>query len=74
MDEETVRLRSHLEQMDAMLTAGGAVGRKLDFLLQEMNREANTTGSKCTDVKIARIVVEIKAELEKIREQTQNLE
>ena len=74
VDEETVRLRSHLEQMDAMLTAGGAVGRKLDFLLQEMNREANTTGSKCTDVKIARIVVEIKAELEKIREQTQNLE
>lgn len=74
VDEETVRLRSHLEQMGAMLTAGGAVGRKLDFLLQEMNREANTTGSKCTDVKIARIVVEIKAELEKIREQTQNLE
>ncbi len=74
VDEETVRLRSHLEQMDAMLTGGGAVGRKLDFLLQEMNREANTTGSKCTDVKIARIVVDIKAELEKIREQTQNLE
>ena len=74
VDEETVRLRSHLEQMGAMLTAGGAVGRKLDFLLKEMNREANTTGSKCTDVKIARIVVEIKAELEKIREQTQNLE
>ena len=74
VDEETVRLRSHLEQMDAMLTAGGGVGRKLDFLLQEMNREANTTGSKCSDVKIARIVVDIKAELEKIREQTQNLE
>ncbi len=74
VDEETVRLRSHLEQMDTMLTNGGGVGRKLDFLLQEMNREANTTGSKCTDVKIARIVVDIKAELEKIREQTQNLE
>lgn len=74
VDEETVRLRSHLEQMNAMLTAGGAVGRKLDFLLQEMNREANTIGSKCTDVKLARIVVDIKAELEKIREQTQNIE
>ena len=74
VDEETVRLRSHLEQMNTMLTGGGAVGRKLDFLLQEMNREANTIGSKCTDVKLARIVVEIKAELEKIREQTQNIE
>ena len=74
VDEETVRLRSHLEQMNTMLTTGGAVGRKLDFLLQEMNREANTIGSKCTDVKLARIVVDIKAELEKIREQTQNIE
>ena len=74
VDEETVRLRSHLQQMNDMLTAGGAVGRKLDFLLQEMNREANTIGSKCTDVNLARIVVEIKAELEKIREQTQNIE
>ena len=74
VDEETVRLRSHLEQMNSMLTAGGAMGRKLDFLLQEMNREANTIGSKCTDVKLARIVVDIKAELEKIREQTQNIE
>ncbi len=74
VDEETVRLRSHLEQMNHMLTTGGAVGRKLDFLLQEMNREANTIGSKCSDVKLARIVVEIKAELEKIREQTQNIE
>ena len=74
VDEETVRLRSHLEQMNNMLTAGGAVGRKLDFLLQEMNREANTIGSKCTDVRLARIVVDIKAELEKIREQTQNIE
>ena len=74
VDEETVRLRSHLKQMNDMLTAGGAMGRKLDFLLQEMNREANTIGSKCTDVALARIVVDIKAELEKIREQTQNIE
>ena len=74
VDEETVRLRSHLQQMNNMLTAGGAMGRKLDFLLQEMNREANTIGSKCTDVNLARIVVDIKAELEKIREQTQNIE
>ena len=74
VDEETVRLRSHLEQMNTMLTGGGAVGRKLDFLLQEMNREANTIGSKCTDVRLARVVVDIKAELEKIREQTQNIE
>ena len=74
VDEETVRLRSHLEQMDEMLSGNGGIGRKLDFLLQEMNREANTTGSKCTDVKVARIVVDIKAELEKIREQTQNIE
>ncbi len=74
VDEETVRLRSHLEQMNQMLTTGGAVGRKLDFLLQEMNRETNTIGSKCTDVRLARIVVDMKAELEKIREQTQNIE
>ena len=74
VDEETVRLRSHLEQMDSMLESGGAIGRKLDFLLQEMNREANTIGSKCSDVRLARIVVDIKAELEKIREQTQNIE
>ena len=74
VDEETVRLRSHLEQMNTMLSGGGAIGRKLDFLLQEMNRESNTIGSKCTDVKLARIVVDIKAELEKIREQTQNIE
>ena len=74
VDEETVRLRSHLEQMNTMLSGGGAVGRKLDFLLQEMNRETNTIGSKCSDVRLARIVVDIKAELEKIREQTQNIE
>ena len=74
VDEETVRLRSHLAQMNNMLTTGGAIGRKLDFLLQEMNRESNTIGSKCSDVRLARIVVDIKAELEKIREQTQNIE
>ncbi len=74
VDEETVRLRSHLSQMDKMLTGGGAIGRKLDFLMQEMNREANTIGSKCNDVELARVVVDIKAELEKIREQIQNIE
>ena len=74
LTEAAVRLRSHLQQMNTMLTTGGPIGRKLDFLLQEMNREANTIGSKCSDVALARIVVEIKAELEKIREQTQNIE
>ena len=74
VDEETVRLRSPLSQMDSMLTGGGPVGRKLDFLLQEMNREANTIGSKANDTEQARTVVEIKAELEKIREQIQNVE
>ena len=74
VDEETVRLRSHLEQMNNMLTTGGAVGRKLDFLLQEMNREANTIGSKCSDVALSRVVVELKGEIEKIREQVQNIE
>lgn len=74
VDEETVRLRSHLHQMDAMLESGDAVGRKLDFLLQEMNRETNTIGSKCSDLALSRVVVDIKAELEKIREQTQNVE
>ena len=74
VDEETVRLRSHLDQMNTMLAGGSPMGRKLGFLLQEMNREANTIGSKCTDVRLARIVVDIKAELEKIREQTQNIE
>lgn len=74
VDEETVRLRSHLGQLAAMLDAGGAIGRKLDFLMQEMNREANTIGSKGNDIEQARTVVEIKAELEKIREQMQNIE
>ena len=74
VDEETVRLRSHLNQLETMLTNGGEIGRKLDFLLQELNREANTIGSKGNDLEQARTVVEIKAELEKIREQTQNIE
>ena len=74
VDEETVRLRSHLNQLASMISAGGAIGRKLDFLLQEMNREANTIGSKGNDLEQARTVVDIKAELEKIREQTQNIE
>ncbi len=74
VDEETVRLRSHLSQMREMLEQGGATGRKLDFLIQEFNREANTIGSKCSDITITRHVVDIKAEIEKIREQVQNLE
>ena len=74
VDEETVRLRSHLAQLRELLGNGGPVGRKLDFLIQEFNREANTIGSKCSDVDNARHVVDLKAEIEKIREQVQNLE
>ena len=74
VDEETVRLRSRLNQLESLLQGGGAIGRKLDFLLQEMNREANTIGSKGNDLEQTRNVVEIKAELEKIREQIQNIE
>ena len=74
VDEEIVRLASHFEAFDAILTAKEPVGRKLDFLMQEMNRETNTIGSKACDVEIARIVVEMKSELEKIREQIQNIE
>ena len=74
VDEETVRLRSHLAQLDSLLAGGGAIGRKLDFLLQEMNREVNTTGSKCTDAAVAQTVVDLKCTLEKVREQIQNLE
>ena len=72
--EETVRLRSHISQFTNMLAAGGAMGRRLDFLVQEMNREANTIGSKCVDAQIAHRVVDMKAEIEKIREQIQNIE
>lgn len=74
VDEETVRLRSHINQLREMLGKGGPIGRKLDFLIQEFNREANTIGSKCSDIDIARQVVDIKAEIEKIREQVQNIE
>ena len=72
--EETVRLRSHLDQLEQLLGGDEPVGRKLDFLVQEINREANTIGSKAQDVALARIVVDIKAEIEKIREQIQNIE
>jgi uncharacterized protein (TIGR00255 family) len=74
VDEETVRLASHFEAFDAILLSEEPVGRKLDFLLQEMNRETNTIGSKACNVEIAKIVVEMKSELEKIREQIQNIE
>ena len=74
VDEETVRLRSHLRQLDGMLNEVKPVGRKLDFLVQEMNREANTIGSKANDVEMAQTVVNIKSEIEKIREQIQNIE
>ena len=72
--EETVRLRSHIDQFRAILEQGGPVGRKLDFLIQEFNRETNTIGSKAQDIEIARIVVNVKSEIEKIREQIQNIE
>lgn len=72
--EETVRLRSHFDQMELIMQSSEAVGRKLDFIMQEMNREANTIGSKVTDAELAHKVVDIKAELEKIREQIQNIE
>ena len=74
VDEETVRLRSHLAQLRAMLEQGGPTGRKLDFLIQEFNREANTIGSKCNDIATSRHVIDMKAEIEKIREQVQNIE
>ena len=74
VDEETVRLRSHLEQMRTMLAEPESVGRKLDFLVQEMNREVNTIGSKVQDVRVTGYVVDMKAEIEKIREQIQNIE
>lgn len=74
VDEETVRLRSHLAQLRTMLSGDEPVGRKLDFLIQEVNRECNTIGSKCNDLTIARDVVNMKAEVEKIREQVQNIE
>ena len=74
VDEETVRLRSHMSQLRSMLTGGSPIGRKIDFLIQEFNREANTIGSKCQNSDIAHVVVELKSEIEKIREQIQNIE
>ena len=74
VDEETVRLRSHVGQLRSMLNDGGVIGRKADFLIQELNRESNTIGSKCCDLEITEDVVALKAEIEKIREQIQNIE
>ena len=74
VDEETVRLRSHIAQMRQMLAGGSPFGRKADFLIQEFNRESNTIGSKCQNAEIAKVVVELKSEIEKIREQIQNIE
>ena len=72
--EETVRLRSHIKQFSSLLDSDEPIGRKLDFIVQEMNREANTIGSKAQDIEIAHTVVDIKSEIEKIREQIQNIE
>ena len=74
VDEETVRLHSHVAQLRAMLESGGVIGRKADFLIQELNREANTIGSKCCDIAISESVIALKAEIEKIREQIQNVD
>ena len=74
VDEETVRLRSHIRQMREIFEKDGDIGKQLDFLIQEFNREANTIGSKAQDVEITKTVVNIKSEIEKIREQIQNIE
>lgn len=74
VDEETVRLRSHISQLRGMASGASPIGRKMDFLIQELNRESNTIGSKCQSADIARVVVDLKAEIEKIREQIQNVE
>ena len=74
VDEETVRLRSHFSEMEQMLSSDEGIGRKLDFIVQEINRETNTIGSKAQDSQIAHVVIEMKAEIEKIREQIQNIE
>lgn len=73
-DEETVRLRSHIESMKDALTEGGGIGRKLDFIAQEMNREANTILSKANDLETSNIAISLKTEIEKVREQIQNIE
>lgn len=74
VDEETVRLRSHMSQLKTMINGSSPTGRKIDFLIQEFNREANTIGSKCQNSDIAHVVVDLKSEIEKIREQIQNIE
>ena len=74
VDEELVRLKSHVEATKAALEAGGSIGRKLDFIAQEMNREANTTLSKANDLEISSLAIELKTEIEKVREQIQNIE
>ena len=74
MDEELVRLRSHVQTTKNTLLEGGGIGRKLDFLAQEMNREANTTLSKANDMELSNIAIDLKTEIEKIREQIQNIE
>lgn len=74
IDEELVRLRSHLSQFRNAMRSGGSIGKKLDFIIQEINREINTVGSKANDIEITNIVIEMKSELEKIREQIQNIE
>lgn len=74
VDEETVRLKAHIQNMKDLLIKGGAIGRKLDFIAQEMNREANTTLSKCNDLETSGIAIELKTEIEKVREQIQNIE
>jgi len=74
VDEETVRLRSHMSQLKTMINGNSPIGRKIDFLVQEFNREANTIGSKCQNSDIAHVVVDLKSEIEKIREQIQNIE
>lgn len=74
VDEELVRLKSHIEAFGELLDSDSPIGKRLDFLVQEMNREVNTTGSKCSDLEITRNVVELKATIEKLREQLQNIE
>ena len=74
VDEETVRLKSHIAAMKAALSVGGSVGRKLDFIAQEMNREANTILSKSNDMEISSVAIDLKTEIEKVREQVQNIE
>ena len=74
VDEETVRLRSHMSQLETMINGNSPTGRKIDFLIQEFNRESNTIGSKCQNADVAKVVVDLKSEIEKIREQIQNIE